>query len=165
MVGWEPRRSVYMNMGGRRLMLDVPHGFRADVSNPEKVSFVSRDYNCVLSFRVAVPGSGSVVSLSTALCRAWLSAELTDVRIQEEFSMTAANQAGPAFDLKCKVDGVVRASRVAFIPSPVGVLEFNSLSSPEKSTEANANLRFLLRCLRISDADGKLEIPPLQTAS
>lgn len=99
----------------------------------------------------------AATSLNADLCRAWLSVRLSDLIIQEEFSLTAARGSGPAFDLICKVDGVVRASRVAFIASPIGVLEFNGLTSPERFEEAKAQFRSWLRGFRISDATGQLE--------
>ncbi len=156
--GDEQHRRVFMNVGGQRLMLLVPQDFRVDIANPEKVVLVNRDYSCVLSFRLAAPGSVAAAALNADLCRAWLSARLGDLKIQEEFSLTAASGSGPAFDLICKVDGVVRASRVAFIASPFGVLEFTSLSSPEKFEAAKATLRYMLRSFRIGDANGQLEI-------
>ncbi len=159
-IGQEQKRRVFATAGGRRLMLPVPLGFRVDFSNPEKVALVNSDYSCVLSFRIVAPGSAAADSLNAEVCRAWLSARLGDLRIQEEFSMAVADGNGPAFDLKCRVDGVVRASRVAFIASPVGVLEFTSLSSPEQAEAAKASLRFLMRSFRISDLNGKLEIAP-----
>lgn len=165
MIGHEQYGRVYMNAGGRRLMLLVPQGFGADITSPEKVVLANRDYSCVLSFRIAAPGSIAVASLNADLCRAWLTTRLGDLKILEEFSLTAANGSGPAFDLKCKVDGVVRASRVTFIASPAGVLEFNSLSAPETFEKAKAKLWFLLRGFQISDANGKLEIVPAQSQS
>jgi hypothetical protein len=161
-IGNEQRRRVFMNVGGRRLMLAVPQGFRAVNANPEKIVLVNRDYSCVLSFRIAAPGSATAASLNAELCRGWLSAQLDDLKIQEEFSLTAANQSGPAFEVSYNADGVSRSSQVAFIPSPVGVLEFSLASSPEVFQAAKSDFRGLLRCFRISDADGKLEILPAQ---
>lgn len=160
MIGWEQYRRVFMNVGGQRLMLVVPQEFRADISNLEKVVLVNADYSCVLSFRIAVPGCVAPTALNADLGRAWLTARLGDLKFEEEFSLSAGNGSGPAFDLICKMDGVVRASRVAFIASPFGVLEFTSLSSPEKFEAAKANLRYVLRSFRIGDANGKLEILP-----
>ena len=165
MVGNEQRRRVVVTAGGRRLRLAVPQGFRVDITSPEKVVLVNRDYSCVLSFRLAAPGGDAGASLNPALGRAWLSARLSDLKINEEFSLTAGHGSGPAFDLVCNVDGVVRASRVAFIASPVGVLEFTSLSSPKQFEEAKTKLRFLLRGFQISDPNGKLEIIPAQSGS
>jgi hypothetical protein len=183
LIGNELCRRVSMNVGGRRLMLVVPQGFGVDIANSQNVIMVNRDYSCVLSFRIAAPGSVAASSLKADLCRAWLwdrrvklgeptstskstsAARLASLRIQHEFSLTAANGSGPAFDLVANVDGVVRNSRVAFIASPVGVLEFNSSSSPEAFEEAKAKLRFVLRGFQISDANGQLEIHPSQSES
>jgi hypothetical protein len=160
MIGWEQYRRVFMAMGGQRMVLVVPQDFRADIGNPEKVVLVNHDYSCVLSFRLVASGSAAVAALNADLGRAWLSARLGELKIQEEFSQSTTTGSGPAFDLTCKVDGVARAARVAFIASPFGVLEFTSLSSPEKFEAAKANLRYVLRSFRIGDANGKLEIPP-----
>ena len=47
----------------------------------------------------------------------------------------------------------------------VGVLEFNSLSSPEEPEGASLNFRFLARSFRISDVNGQFEILPSQSES
>jgi hypothetical protein len=164
-VGSVATQHVVMSMGGRRLMLTAPLGFRANTTNPDKITFANQDFSCVLSFRVVSPGSAAASALNTDLCRGWLASRLVDLSIQEEFSLTVPSGSGPAFDLKCKVDGVVRISRVAFIASPVGVLEFNSLSSPEEAEAAKLNLRFLSRGFRIGDANGQFEILPSQSES
>lgn len=64
-----------------------------------------------------------------------------------------------------KADGLSRSSQVAFIPSPVGVLEFGLASSPEKFRAAKAEFHRLLLGFQISDANGKLEIIPAQSES
>ena len=189
-----------------------PKGFRANTSNPDKISFTNQDFSCVLSFRVVSPGSAAVSAPNNDLCRGWRAARLVDLRaclktpergcvvdqpqqalnfqglelsapccgwsttqprsffrqalsIQEEFSLTVPSGSGPAFDLKCKVDGVVRSPRMAFIASSVGVLEFNSLSSPEEAEAAKLNFRVLSRGFRISDTNGQFEILPSQSES
>ena len=164
-IGNEQHRRVLMKVGGRRLLLVVPQGFRAVDTNPEKVVLVNRDYSCVLSFRIAAPGSVAAASLNADLCRRWLSARLGDLKIHEEFSLTAANQSGPAFEVYYQADGVPRSSQVAFIPSPIGVLEFSLASSPEAFQAAKSEFRGFLRGFRISDTNGKLEILPAQAGS
>jgi len=164
-IGREQYRRVFMNVGGRRLMLIVPQGFRANIAGPEKVVLVNRDYSCVLSFRIAAPGSVAAASLNADLCRAWLSARLGDLKIQEEFSLIVANQSGPAFNVNYTADGLPRSSCVTFIPSPVGVLEFTVSANPQKFQAAKAEFHALLLGFRISDANGQLEILPVQTTS
>ena len=158
-TGWEQLRCVDMKVGDRRLMLAVPPGFRAQIPSADKVVLVNDDYSCVLSFRIAAPGSAAGSSLNADLCRAWLEERLQDLSIQEEFSLNAANASGPAFDLQCKMDGVVRTARVAFIASPFGVLEFNAMSSPAQFETAKATLRSLMRGFQISAPNGKLSPP------
>jgi len=164
-IGREQHRRVFMNVEGRRLMLVAPQGFRVILASPDKVVLVNRDCSCILSFRIAAAGSIAAASLNADLCRAWLTAWPGDLKIQEEFSLTAANQSGPAFEVSFCADGLFRTSQVAFIPSPVGVLEFKLISSPEKFQAAKAEFHGLLLGFRISDANGKLEILPVLSES
>lgn len=164
-IGNEQHRRVFMKVGDRRLMLAVPQGFRPVNTNPETIVFVNDDSSCLLSFRIAAPGSAAAASLKADLCREWLSARFSDLKVQEEFSLNVGGQSGPAFDLHYKAMAVPRSSRVAFIPSPVGVLEFSLVSSPEKFQAAKSEFHGFHRGFRISDADGKLEIPRAQVAS
>ncbi len=164
-TGWEQHRQVTMKVGDRRLMLVVPQGFRANTTDPEKVILFTPDYGCVLSFRIAALSVMPGAVINAGVCRAWLSARLKDMSIQEEFPLTAAIGSGIAFDLRCKVDGLTRSSRVAFILSPSGVLEFSALCSPERFEATKTTLRLLIRGFQISDASGKLESFPTQSDS
>ena len=159
-IGREKIQRVFMNVGGRRLMLVVPLGYRAETTNPGKVVLVNADYSCVLSFRIAAPANVAATSLDATLCRGWLSARLGALKIQEELALTAANQSGPAFVVSHKANGLSRSGQIAFIPSAVGVLEFSLASSPEESQAARQEFHGLLLGFRISDANGELEIPP-----
>jgi len=161
-VGFEQFSRVFMNAGGRRLMFVVPQeDFRAETSNPQKIVLVNRDYTCVLSFQVRSAGDAGSASLSSDLCRAWLSAEVGELVVLGELTQSAANCRGPAFDYAAKPDGVSRSSRVAFIPSPVGILEFKVSASPEKFSAAKSTFQGWLRSFQISDAQGRLKIAPV----
>jgi hypothetical protein len=56
-VGSEASQTVVMSMGGRRLILAAPLGFRASITNPDKISLANQDCSGVLSFRVASRGA------------------------------------------------------------------------------------------------------------
>ena len=158
-VGFEQFRRVFINVGDRRLMLVVPQGdFRADTSDPKKVVLVNHDYTCLLSFRITTSENAAAGPLNADLCRTWLTTMMGDQKILDEFSLQAAKCSGPAFDLISKVDGVSRTSRVAFIPSPVGILEFTISSSPEQFPAAKSVLQAWLRSLQISEPNGELKI-------
>jgi hypothetical protein len=160
-VGFEQFHRVFMNVGGRRLMFVVPQeDFRADIADPEKVVLVSQDYTCLLSFRIATNGSDIGTPLNAELCRTWLSARLGEPTFLDEFSQTAASCSGPAFDLIAQTNGVTRYCRVAFVASPIGILEFTVSASPEKFSAAKSTFQAWLRGFQISDAQGQLKISP-----
>ena len=80
-------------------------------------------------------------------------------KISDEFSLSAANASGPAFDAQWEgISGTTQSGRVAFIPSPVGILEFSLLSKPDKFTQGKYFLNFLLLTFR-SNEGGSLDMP------
>ena len=119
---------------------------------------VNHDCTCLLSFRVRPVGDTNSPPLQAGVCRTWLSAEVGEPIVLDEFALSTANCSGPAFDLVAKPDGVARSSRVAFIASPVGILEFTVSASPEKFSAAKATFQAWLRSFQISDTQGQLKI-------
>jgi len=160
-VGFEQFRRVFMKVGDRQLMFVVPQGdFSADTSDSEKVVLVSQDYTCSLSFRITSLGNAAGASLNPDVCRAWLATRFGKPTVLEELSLRAANFSGPGFDVVSKPNGVPRSSRVTFIPSPVGILEFEMSSSPAKFSEAKSMFQSWLRGFQMSEVNGQIKVVP-----
>ncbi len=137
----------------------LPEGFRADLSNPEKITLSNEDFTALLSVRVlAAPADGPAPG-STAAYRTWISSRWANPIILNEHTFSAAKNAGPAFDLLCKVDRVTRKVQIGFVPTPAGILEFSTVCSPEQFESARNALYVLMRGFQVSDLDGKL--PPV----
>ncbi len=125
---------AYVTAGTNKLNFLLPTGFRMDAntSTPDMISLVNGDCNCWLTFCIAVPLPSNTKGLESGRCRALLLNRHSDVKILEEFSVVAAGQHGPAFDLQWEnSSGLVQRARSAFIPSAAGVLEFELLTNPD----------------------------------
>ena len=118
------------------------------------------NYNWYLAIRIVAPLPSRVDgSVQTEYARDILLRQHPGAKISDEFSLSAANSPGPAFDAQWEgVSGTVQSTRVAFIPFPVGILEFSLLSKPEKFTQGKYFLNFLLLTFR-SNEGGNLDMP------
>lgn len=160
-VGFEQMRRVFLTVQQRRLVFMLPQDYRADFSNPEKIVLCNADFTSLLTIRILTPSEADV-ALVTAVtadtCRSWLQAQWPDPVILQEHSFSAAGQSGPAFDFVGKVDRVPRHAQIGFVPSPVGLLEFSAVCSPEQFEAAKSTLYILMRGFQISGPDGQLTI-------
>ncbi|MGO8676945.1 MAG: hypothetical protein ACLQVX_13865 [Limisphaerales bacterium] len=153
-------RRAFVTAGTNRFAFSVPEGFRLEPSNPDWVSFISADYHSVLTFRIAAPGAPCGQELEAAVWREAVLAQHPGAKILQQFTLRAANRAGPAFDAVWSAPGgLQRNQRVAFIPARAGTLEFSLVSTPDAFQKAQYDLNFVLLTFRASDAQGKLDLP------
>ena len=160
--GLAPAYRAYVTAGTNKFAFQMPAGFRLETSDPQSVTLVSADYNCVLTWRILGPVPPESPILDPASCREVLLQRRSGGKILEEFNLPALGQRGPAFDLRWNANGgMPRCERVAFIPALAGVLEFSLVASPEKFLAAQPEFDLLLLTIRASDAKGKLVVPML----
>jgi hypothetical protein len=161
-VGEFPSRCACITLGTNKVAFLVPAGFRLDASDPLNITMSSDDYSRVFTLRVKTPLTTDTEPLDPDTYRDLLLTTHPRATIVAQFGLNAANQFGPAFDLRWVPRGNVdRTARVAFIPSKLGVLEFSMVSSPEKFGRAKAELSSLMLSFRASGPDGKLTMPQL----
>jgi hypothetical protein len=152
---------VYLTAGAEKFAFLVPEGFGIDTSAPDKVTL---SHVGVGNVSVQFVGTGAEETKETQLAvyRQSLAREYPGLKIREEFSLTAAGQAGPAFDLSwLSSGGLQRSARVAFIPLKTGLVEFSLQSNPGNFEQALTHLHFVMLTFRASDKQGKLEATPL----
>ena len=152
---------AYVKAGTNKFAFQMPTGFRLDKADPQSVTLVSEDYNCVLTWRILGPVPPGSAELPAAL-RELLLQRHPRGQIVQEFTMPALSQHGPAFDLRWNANGgMPRCERAAFMQSLAGILEFSLVASPEKFKAARPDYDLLLISFRASDAKGKLVVPIL----
>jgi hypothetical protein len=160
--GLRPADFAYVTFRTSKFGFVMPAGFRLETQDAQKVTLVSADFSCLLTFRVLDPAPPAGRELDPAFYRGLLLSRHPDAKILDEFSLAAVSQRGPAFDLRWNATGaVLRRERVLFIPSDAGVLEFSLVSSLEKFEASQRGYGALLRSFRAAGADGRLEMPVL----
>lgn len=161
MVALQPVQRAYVTYGTNQFAFVVPHGYRMDASNPEKIVLFNSDYSCYIAFRIAESlGYGSRDVLSSA-CRQLVLERYPNAKILDEFSQSAASHSGPAFDLQWTNSArITQFTRVAFIPTAAGVLEFTLVTNAGKFTEGQYFLNSVMLTFRTNEG-GKLHISPL----
>ena len=151
---------AYVTFGTNKFGFAMPGGFRLETEDAQKVTLVSADLNCLLTFRVVEPLPPGATELDPAPYRDLVISRRRGGKILEEFSLGAVGRHGPAFDLRWNAAGSVpRRERVLFIPSNAGVLEFSVVSSLEKFEAGRQGFHALLLTFRIAGADGRLAMP------
>jgi hypothetical protein len=159
--GLPPATRAYLNAGTNRFAFLVPPGFRLDASAGTSIVLNSPDYASLITLRVREPQSVKTADELKKIGRRWLLKEHPGAVIQSEFSRTVDGQSGPAFDLRCRIAGGAPESvRAVFIPSSVGVLEFQLVCSPARFRKASYRFNGMLLSFCASHG-GKLDIVPL----
>jgi len=158
--GLIPADFAYVTFRSSKFGFVMPAGFRLETQDAQKVTLVSADFSCLLSFQVLDPAPPSGRELDPAFYHDLLLSRHPGGKILEEFSLAAASRRGPAFDLSWNAPGpVARCERVLLIPSDAGVLEFSLVSSREKFEPGRRSFKALLATFRTAGADGRLAMP------
>jgi hypothetical protein len=156
-AGGEPVRSILLTAGTNQFYLCIPHGFRLDASNPQKIVLINDD-SCYLTFRIVGPMSPGTQELNPDVYRKELLQRYSGGKISSEFSRRVANHSGPVFDLQWKNSGGAdQSQRITFIPSIAGVLEFSMMASSDGFSAGQYFFNSFLLGFR-SNEGGPLEI-------
>lgn len=159
--GKEQITRAYVTSGKKTFTFVVPQGYRVDSSNPEELILAGPGFSNFISLHVRGEASAEK-PLSTEMYRGVATGRFSDAEIVEEFSLSAANASGPAFELHGKTaTGLARSARVAFIPCGGQVVEFCLTANPEKYGPSLKDLQTLMLTFRVSDAGGKPDIAVL----
>ena len=114
--GLLPADFAYVTFGTNKFGFVMPDGFRLETEDRQKVTLVSADLNCLLTFRVLEPVPAGDTELDPAYYRDLLLSRHPGGKIVDEFSLAAVSRRGPAFDLRWNAAGTVpRRERVLFI--------------------------------------------------
>ncbi len=158
-------QRVYVYYGTNQFAFTVPEGFRADASNPQKIVLSDINYTFFLTIRFNDRSSGQANSVQVATCRSLALNRFPGATIVKETSEYANSRSGPGFDLQWKNSaGTEQSARIAFVPSAVGVIEFNLLTRSNKFTDGRSYFAVLLASFR-SNEGGKLRITPVSDKS
>lgn len=153
-------------VGTNRLAFIVPKGYfvRLDEAN-RQLRAIEHEDRCSITVRL-LGITTNLVDLAAGTLKPAAIKELVLERfpaghITEEFALGAAGRTGPAFDVTWKnAAGLKLQSRLAFILTPAGILEFHLMTGGAEGEEFKYALNSLMLTLRVAE-NGKLELPEL----
>jgi hypothetical protein len=161
-TGLIPARYAYLTTGKQKFSFVVPARFRLEMADQEKLVLVTSDLSATLTFRLAGPLPPNLQGLTHSQCRDWFSNNYPGAGVQQELSMTAANQSGPAFDAQWNANSLQqRMARVAYFPSRAGVIELSLVCTEPQFKTLQYDFNFVLLTFRASDESGHLDLPVL----
>lgn len=152
--------------GTNQFAFIVPKGYfmRLDEVN-RQLRAVEREDKCAITVRLIAAPTNAVDkatgSLKPEAFRELLLQRHPTAKIIEELSLTAGGQAGPGFDFTWRNDsGFNLQSRIAFILTPAGLVEFHLITSAADKEEFTYALNSLMLTFRFA-VNGKLELPEM----
>ena len=151
-------QRAYATFGTNQFAFVVPPYMRMDASNPHKIIMSKPDLSCFITFRLVDPTSTGLAEPDAEKCRNILQKRYSDLKITDEFSLTADGHAGPAFEIQwTNAGGAAQAGRIAFIPSTAGLLEFSLECNADQLDVGKYWLSWVMTTFS-SNEEGKLRI-------
>lgn len=148
----ETNKFAFLIPDGLQVHNDPLHG-RINLSNVEG--------NRYISFTILDPAPSERRKLNPDTYREMVMNHYSNAKILEEGSRGAAGQSGPAFDIQwIGAGGILQETRVVFVPTAAGVLEFTATTSADMFPEFQGGFNNLLGTFCLS-TDGKLDVPPV----
>lgn len=150
-----PPCRVFVSLGQTKFTFLTPDGFQV-ANNPahQEVTMTSPSRSCIVAVRISRPAPEDQAPFDSSYFRKLLLSRHPNAKIINEFSRSVAGHEGPAFDLQWDSGGAVQGARVAFIQTPVGILEFSAVGSDN----VHGNFNTVVSTFTASKPDGKLEI-------
>ena len=111
-----------------------PQGWKTETdAKAGTLTWTSPDYRSMIRLKVKDDGGDQIPKLQAEELRATVLQELTGAKITEEFPCYTSGGSGLAFDCQRTLDGDYPvATRLAFVPTPGGVAQFNLTAPPEQ---------------------------------
>jgi hypothetical protein len=154
---------AYLTVGTNKLGMQVPVGFRTETASRDSVALISHEVGCLITVRLLTELT-LAQPLTHDLLRDTVMKENGQAKIIGELELSSLGQWGPAFDLAYIDRGSERRSRVTYIPTTAGVIEFTVSCVPAKFALARQALHVLLLSIRQSDPNGELQMPAIRNS-
>ncbi len=153
-------------LGTNQLAFIVPKGYliRLD-ETARQLRAVETEDKCSITVRLFPTPTNAVDKasgeLKSSVFRGLVLERHGDARIVEELTLSAGGSAGPGFDFVWRnAGGFPLQSRIAFIPTPAGIVEFHLLTSAADKEEFTYALNSLMLTFRFGEK-GRIELPEM----
>ena len=140
-----------------------PQSWRVQSAGRKKrIRLVQAATGSLISVDIFEHATPETDSLSAELLRARILARYPNAEITDEFSASALDSSGPAFDLAWSTGNAARmAARIAFTPFTGGHLEFSLVAPARTISRTYHDFNRLLLSFRHAPLNGNLELQPI----
>src|SRR6267378_620408 len=151
-----PFHRAFVTSGTNKFAFLIPDGLQVH-NDPlhGRINLSNVEGNRYIGFAILDPTPSEGRELSADAYREVVLNSFPNAKILEENSRVAAGRSGPAFDIQWKSAGIVQHTRVVFVATAAGVLEFTATTSPDKLSELDTDLNLVLVTFCFS-TNGKL---------
>ncbi|MEK7675590.1 MAG: hypothetical protein AAB676_07140 [Verrucomicrobiota bacterium] len=159
-------KRVFLAAETNKFTFRVPEGFQLQSDAAKKtVTLIADDKIGSVTVQVTEVVGGKAPDIQPEELRQRLLARHNAAKIVDEFAASAGDLSGSAFEVEWIHEGskAVLAARVAFIPFPGGLLEFNQIAPKAKVRDYDQVLNQVLLSFRHARIDGQFDIAPLST--
>ena len=161
---YPPYFRAYIASGTVKLAFLVPAGFIAVTNTDQNGLQMTSQQGGSMGFSILEPIQASNDGPNVEACRKRILAMFPNAKFTLEFSRGVGPTAGRGFDFTWKTpSGFDQASRVIFLPSDAGTLEFRASTIPEKFTSIQSSLNTVIGTLSIG-TENNLKVPQLSDA-
>jgi hypothetical protein len=154
-----PFHRAFVTSGTNKFAFLIPDGLQVH-NDPlhGRINLCNVEGNRNISFTVLDPTPSEGRELGEDVYREVVLNSFPNAKILEENSRVAAGHSGPAFDIQWKSAGIVQHTRLVFVATAAGVLEFTACTSTDKFPELDTDFSLVLGTFCFS-TNGKLEVP------
>lgn len=130
-----------------------PSGWKSDVdAKGGTVTWTSPDYQSMIRLKISNHGDDQTPKLRPEELRQAVAAEFAEAKINEEFPCFTSGSSGLALDCEHVAKGqFAMTSRVALVPIPGGLAQFNLTSPKDQFTKRQIDFSRFLNSFRIEN--------------
>lgn len=153
--GFHTSRCAFVTIDGSKFSFLLPEGCRANISVEDRVIVSKEDLTCSVSLRKII---GDAATTDPEKQRGALLNRYPDLELKEESDFSATKFKGRAYDFVHRADGLLRKTRVVFLATPVGVLEFKMSADPKQFDAQMTIFNQILRTFTGSKPNGEADV-------
>ena len=141
----------------------IPAGFRLKGDTSEgKLKLSNLEGNCQITFSILDPAPCDSQPLNADAYHDLVQARHPKGKIIERLCPGVADRDGVGFDMQWETTNkFAQCSRMAFVPSNAGLMEFSATSSPQDFSVLRYQLNQVMGTFQVTTPDGKLVVPKI----
>ncbi len=157
-----PLFRAYVTAESGKFAFIIPSGYRTRGGSSSNIKLCNLEGNCQITFTVLDPTPRGPDPLNPDTYRDVVQALHPKGKIIEQLCPGVAGREGVGFDIQWETTNkFAQCTRVAFIPTATGLLEFTATSSPQNFSNVRYQLNEVMAGFQAVTPDEKLVVPTI----